>query len=1046
MSAVLPLDRVVADATRRQHMALDGAVSVWASANAGTGKTTVLIRRLLRLLLTDPTLLPQHILALSFTNAAAAEMAERFAALVRTWATYDDDTLRARARADLDLNSPHPLAPRMAEIAVQVALEGPMFGTIHALAQQVLARMPMEAGLVDGFTLMDKGAQDRLLRDVQDTLLMQADGEIAGYLGTLLDELGERGWDDLTRLMIGAWDKLDAVLADGSLPDLMARLDAALDLPPDAVLFAPQVPDVHDEMILRRVVAAFPEANVGHDAAAILRAQGARREELWVDFLVVDSQKNVRKRILDAAQKKALGEDAFGALMTAGERVLATLKGRHAARGRTLTEALLVWAHYVRATYHARKTQLGAVDFHDLLTALTRVFAAVDSGDAAWLWHQMDRSFRHIVVDEAQDNNARQGEVVAWLTRNVLAGDRGDGPRSALAVGDMKQSIFRFQGAIPENFTALRALLQAWGGDAFRTVALDTTFRNGAAIVELVDAVLAPLAAEILGDTGDAGDVWPGHITAAIRPSRVELWPRMAATKADVAPWALPEDRHAAAGARTKVAVATQLAAWLSEQYARGVVLPSTQRPLAWADVMVVVQKNDMAGLVAGVLAQHGIPVQATRGISLPVVDDMVALLRWVFDPADRVALVQVLRAFYGWSDDRVMRVAHGATELLHVRLTGVEEADMAMFGAMRTRPPAALVQAAVVHYGLDMHVLAPLMGWAEHAPDLRTLIVKLEREDLPTPTTHSTGVRVLTVHGAKGLEAPLVILPETQLRMDDISKDKLLWGDDLVLFKQGEDISALEDDLITAEKKRRRADALRGLYVAMTRAKDWLVVMGWEGQSKNKGETWYEVVAEGIGRLPAVRHHAERMVVGDDFDEAARDAQAKTLETPAAPVWLGRVADDLPPPAPLQTPEQVWGEWAHAALQGAPLRVPADMAARLEATVARVRTALPWIFDAPHYEVPLAVESPAGTRLGRADVVVWRGDVCWILDFKTGTPCDPVPDAYRTQVCGYMAAARRVWPHATLKGGIVWVDTAVLVEVHNGDPRAAEGFISGQN
>jgi ATP-dependent helicase/nuclease subunit A len=1017
------------DATRRQHDAIDGGVSVWASANAGTGKTTVLIHRLLGLLLCDPALQPRQILALTFTRAAAAEMASRFAALVHNWSVLDEDALAVRVRETLGIDRPGPWLPRMRSIALQVGEEGPLFSTIHGLAQRLVARMPYEAGLPEGFTVLDDSAQRRLLREVQNTLLTTVSGELADFLGILLDELGEQGWRELTDEIVRVWPRLLEVVGQaGGQAALLARIDDALQLPPDDELWAPLLPTPEEWRVLQHVADVLPQRQ---DVQNVLNADGAAREDEW-RLLLLTKAGEVRLRLFTKAEKQLIGEAALEVFMAAAERIQNILRARQAAHGRDLTAAWLVWAQAVFGAYQARKSQLGMVDYDDLLQGLRRVFALVERGGAAWLWHQLDQTYRHLVLDEAQDNNALQGELMQWLARHVLAGDVGGGARTVLAVGDMKQSIFRFQGAVPENFLTLRGMIQQWAGDAYRPVAMTTTFRNGAAIVRAVDAVLGrePMAQAILGSVDEP---WPAHLTAATRPSRVDVWPLVQSSRdsEQVAPWALPEERYAATVHSAKMVAIRQLAEWLVAQQSRGVMMPSTGRPLRWQDVMIVVQTNQVAGLVAGVLRQYAIPVAATRGILPPVVADVVALLRWVFNPADHVALAHILRGFYAWDEDQLMVLGFGALGRWDERLQGVEAADLQMFAALNSGPPARLVHKVVTHYGLDIHRLAALMNWAEACETLRDLIARLERDVLPVAIPPGeAGVRILTVQGAKGLEAPLVILPQTDFALDDMRQDTLLWGQGVMLYKKGSGTSAFEDGLIADEKQRKRADALRGLYVAMTRAKDWLVVTGWDNRQTRNVDTWHRLIGEGVRTLHDAREESDIVSVGDDF--AVEPIAPVAPEQPAPPpTWVFTpVARDAAPIPP--TMEQLRGEWTHALLQGAQVTIPMAERPSLERAVAAVRVAYPWIFG-PHsrFEVPLRVMGADGhPQLGRADAVVWHADAWWVLDFKTGVPQDPLPEAYRSQVRRYMDAVSAVYPNDTVCGAVVWVASAQLVDV----------------
>lgn len=199
-------------ASEAQALALDARRSVWISANAGTGKTEVLTRRLLALLLSDPSLEPRHLLALTFTKAGAAEMAARLPARLSAWAALDDADMVLRIDEEVGIRADDAMVLRVRELAQAVRRAPPMVATIHGLAQQVLGRFTVEAGLPLEFEVLEEGAQKRLLRDVQRGLLVDVDGVLAEHLGILLDALGEKGWEDLTSLVVKSWHKLEALV------------------------------------------------------------------------------------------------------------------------------------------------------------------------------------------------------------------------------------------------------------------------------------------------------------------------------------------------------------------------------------------------------------------------------------------------------------------------------------------------------------------------------------------------------------------------------------------------------------------------------------------------------------------------------------------------------------------------------------------------------------------------------------------------------------------------------------------------------------------
>lgn len=851
----------IAEASAAQRAAYMPHSSVWVSANAGTGKTRVLTQRILALLLADPTLAPRQILALTFTRAAAGEMATRLPKMVQEWAAKPASELAHEIPQSLGLTYTASMPARLLELAEQVRHQPPTLTTIHGFAQQVLAALPAVAGLPEGFALLDDGGQKRLLKQVQDTLLLNPPEVLAGQLATLLDNLGETALHDLPQLLVGNWWRVEEILGPHGLAEgvgkVLARLDAALALPPREEAYRVHLPTPTQCAAMRQMGIAVPES-----------------EDAWAKILLTTAEKTARKAPFKKDLQQKISPEVYATFIAAAAELEAALKARSAWRGREMTEALLVWAAQVQVAYRSAKQQRGVVDFNDLLQALEYVLASpaaqTDNDAAAWLWHRLDIRYRHLVIDEAQDNNASQSRIITALAQNLLAGDVGDGARTVLAVGDVKQSIYRFQGAQPQWFIALREVLETWAPN-MRTLQLAYTFRNNPIILDVVNAAFA--APEMASALQGEPMPWPHHISVhEARPARVELWPLVqpmpgdaASEESDEGPdtpeteaavpeipsrWLLAEERAAQVKPSAKVRSLQQVATWLKAQHAAGVVLPSTGQPLAWHDILVVVQRNETAQLLGALLKREGIPVAAGVGQLPLAVQDVVALLRVAYNPADTLALAQVLKGLCGWSDAELLalsQTAQGGPWFAALPETGeglTPRRHLKAFLADRPEPcpPAALVQWAVAWWGLALPDFTTLLAWAEaaeaapfpHLGALGSLVSRLETEDLPPSTlvqgqSWAGGVQILTVHRAKGLEAPLVILPETTRKLTE-SQDKLLWGDGLMMYKTKKGISVLEDDLRDTEATQCRADGLRGLYVGLTRAIDWLVIGGWQG------------------------------------------------------------------------------------------------------------------------------------------------------------------------------------------------------------------------
>jgi ATP-dependent helicase/nuclease subunit A len=1055
------------DAARAQLAALDPRRSVWISANAGTGKTEVLTYRILALLTADPTLEPAHILALTFTTAAAAEMAARLRDLLTSWNQKPDAELQPKLRESLGLNGTNEELARFRQLPALVADAPPTLTTIHGFAQQVLARLPARHGLPPRFEVIPDVTADGLLATALSRATAQATPEVALALATLLERYGDQTWRDLSALAEYDWPRLQvAVHAAGGPVLYLAELRAELGVPEN---FDPAAAEAAQTLTAAELTAIRVFAPEVEEAAAIVNAAYAEaRQTCWLAWLL-RKDGLPRQKLLN---KKPAGTHPAEAAILQGarDRALAAREALKNYRAWELTAAWLVWGAAVQAELDALKARRQVRTFQDLLDGLEgELHTAVhDPAQAQWLWQRFERGARHLLVDEAQDNNPQQARLINLLIRTFLAGESADGPKTVLAVGDPKQSIYRFQGARPQLFADLRAMLDTWAPGSFDALNLGHSFRSPPAILAAVEKIFAAEHArrDLAGDLA-----WAEHQT--VYPDtwgRAEVWPLLAVpARPEPPPFPVePPLRSLEDGANL---FGRRLAAWLHAQMAARPVMPSTGRPLAWGDVLVIVQRNETAAALAGALNAAGIPAlaQGAKGghAPAPLIGDLIALARVLHTPGDNLGLAQVLKSpLVGWSDDQLLHLAATAGEGLwldHLATLDVATAAWLAHWQARARavPPALWlaeltadpqVLGRYIRQGPlpDSALRAALAGALRAAvayPHIPALLAAWEDEPPAPAPIQGNAVTVMTVHKAKGLGYPLVVVAETTDQPKN--RNKLAWREtspghpDLVLLRQEKTLApALQQTLDEHELNHLTADRRRGLYVALTRAKDWLVVAGWQGPKTKLDDTWYAWARAGLDA--DWRDDQGTRVLESGTPPATPDLAPAQPVAAASPVWLA----PPPPPAPPAWPTEDFYDPAREAalergtLQHRLLHALADIdpaqrpqaagallarwgaEAALAAPVLAVFVQHPQLFAAgSRGEVPVAVNGGEG----RIDRLAPQADSLWLVDFKTETePPATIPPAYRTQLQGYTAALQGVFPQP-LRPGILWLATNTL-------------------
>ena len=920
-----------AQAELAQHNASDPLVSAWVGASAGSGKTKVLTDRVLRLLLQEGQA-ANRILCLTFTKAAAAEMQTRLARRLGAWACADDALLDAQLQA-LGCEPGETLRRRARRLFAEVLeLPGGMrISTIHAFCQSLLRSFPLEAGLPPQFAVLEDAEAASLLADAREAVLTagQAPPENLGLLAGLISA------DDFSGVLGELMRERERIAACingcNGISGLRLRLARAVGLPDgeeDAASAVAELCRVPDEVARAAAALVNHKNKKPRDLAAGIRAwlalDGDERAARWQDWHGLFFTKDGKVRAEVAAE---------AAIAAEAER-LAEAQGRLAAcRLLAATEALLALAHPVLGHFDSRKRGAGLMAYDDLIAHAERILR--DPG-SAWVLFKLDGGLDHVLLDEAQDSNPAQWRIAAALTEEFFAG-QGVEPRRALseaeamrrrsvfAVGDIKQSIYGFQGADTAGFGT-------WGGaferrvreseGEFRQVPLNTSFRSTAPVLALVDAVFACDEAR-RGVVPDGADPLLHRADREGHAGAVELWPLLRrATKPKPLPWHVPEQPEQVADAPTLLAeaVAARIAHMLRHErlparcVRRRCSATGTEtleaRPIRPGDVLVLVRRRtSFVQRLVRALKERGVPVGGVDRLALVeqiAVQDLLALCDALLLPEDDLQLAALLKSpLIGLSEDALFALAHNRPGSLWAALSAKRGSDTPegraaeWIACLQSRadlvtPHALLAEVLgeaslggtsgrarlLARLGpdaadpLDEVLNAALAYERAHPPSLQGFVHWLRRGGAQVKREAEGGadaVRIMTVHGAKGLEAPVVILPDLGAGNP---KQVVRWttaegGIELPLWapraRQDHQPPAYarvkeEDD------RRRQEEENRLLYVALTRAEDRLLVCGLGEQNP---DSWHGKVASGFRRL------AERGAAQSDFDHLSFGAPA---------------------------------------------------------------------------------------------------------------------------------------------------------------------------
>jgi len=1153
-----PAERLKAEAARAQRRASDPDASAWVGASAGTGKTKVLTDRVLSLLLRGTP--PARVLCLTFTKAAAAEMANRLADRLADWATIADAALDAEL-ADLLGRAPDDADRRRARQLFALVLDTPgrmKIQTLHAFCQSILGRFPLEAGISPQSTVLDETSAAELLRDAREAVLARAGaGDDAAMTDALERVTALAGEDQFVKLIdqvLGEQGKLSRALAEaGGIDGLAARVRAALGVDPgdtrETLLHAACADGAFDADGLQVALNGLltGTAKERETSAPILKAWlDASADERAAAFdryagLFLTQAGEIRKNLLT---KAAAGVPGALDAMTAEARRISVLQDRmNAADIAQGTVGLLRLGAAILDAYHQRKRARANLDYDDLILATQRLLD--NAGVAGWVLFKLDGGLDHVLIDEAQDTNPDQWRVVDLLTQEFFAGEgaaeaAGRENRTVFAVGDVKQSIYSFQRADPYAFDRMRRHFAARvqnAGKTWQPVDLHVSFRSTDAVLRAVDTVFAQADARdgvVIAEDDDVRHAPVRQGDAGL----VEVWPPVEPEDApEPAPWEPPVDQGGAPPPAERLArlIATRIRRWTRDGDPEG-WLDAKGRRMAPGDVLILVRRRDafMTAVVRELKALD-VPVAGVDRMVITeqlAVRDLVALGQVLLLPEDDLTLAAVLKGpLIGLSEEDLFDLCHArdghvwdalrdrageraAFEDAYQRLahwmnradaTPPYElyADLLGAGGGREQLLARLGPDAADP--IDEFLALALAYERDHVPSLQGFLHWLEagaQEVKRNPEHGSDAVRVMTIHGAKGLQAPVVFLPDTirgqphgpALFWDD-DRDCLFWSP-----AKGRDADPVTDLRAAAERVRDQ-ESRRLLYVAMTRAEDRLYVAGWHGKKRPSATTWFDLIAEGLRPVAEAapfdvtgeiahgwRGETLRLATPQRAEPLApTDPGAPPPDAGPLPEWARRPPDPEPAPprplAPSRAPESEppvrspldpddgarfrRGRLIHRLLQSLPDLDPAERRAAGERLLASPLYALGdddraaildevlAVIERPDFadlfgpdsraEVPIVGLGPGNEPVsGQIDRMVVRSDRVVVIDYKTNRPppASPaeVPDVYRRQMRGYRDLLAGVYPDRPIETWLLWTDSLHLMRIGDDMSAVASG------
>ncbi|MDE5059607.1 UvrD-helicase domain-containing protein [Wolbachia endosymbiont of Drosophila aff. chauvacae BK-2020] len=857
--------------------AINPNFSVWVNASAGTGKTKILIDRVLRLLLENK----RNILCLTFTNAAANEMENRIHSILSKWAICSDSVLAAdleqldffpMSSQCVTLGSQHPYLSsqcvtlgsrknkdyltRARRLFSELENLGLTIQTIHAFCYKLISSFPIEAGIAPNCTLSEcKELHSIIFNKVLHNETVQDD---INLIATEIDE------NKLRDLLYTLCVKRSASANDSKyIKDKLSAPDEIHDLQSETIEHVERLAEIlsegskRDQSYSEILDSTVIPAGIQKKRTSVTRWNDTKVENLAKVFL--KSESHEKKSISSIATKSILEKfkDAEQIIESVQNVVFTHIRDMNFYQIFKRTSSLLgVFKVYVDL-YNSEKSKNALLDYNDIINLATNLLSNPNYKD--WILFNLDQKIDHILVDEAQDNSISQWKIITNLCDEFFAGN--DEKRTLFVVGDVKQSIYRFQGANPHLFNYMQQYFHTkTGGRDWISCQLEKSFRSTPEVLMLVDRIFNNFRAEISFNDNEIKHV----------PHRendqgyIEIWPALPRRKEkEQQALQIPltcRENYIIADRLLAQTIANRIHNWLNE----GRILVAKDRHIEPRDIMILVrQRNVLVDYIISELKKANVPVVGRdyfRIMDYIAVQDLIALAEFLLLQANDLALANALKSpLFNFTEDDLFNIAYDRKE--HSLWERIQDYSVVIYSELnylinlsRIESPLALFT-HILRTGKKKFAARLGLECFEVLDEFMNLVLQFENPSLQAfvqwikennpeikndMQSERNAVRIMTIHKSKGLQAPIVFLVDTNTVPRN--SESIIFDGTEVPFWCGKNNNAYCDQVKREKKLEDYNEYLRLLYVALTRAEDELYILSKEPVQKG---SWYDLITK---------------------------------------------------------------------------------------------------------------------------------------------------------------------------------------------------------
>ena len=814
-----------------QLLASAPTLSAWVAASAGSGKTKVLTDRVLNLMLMYGA--PEKILCLTFTKVAAAEMSNRLTDILRRWAMMAQDDLKKEIQNLLQEEPDEEIIKRARELFTKV-LEVPgglKMMTIHSFCTSLLHRFPLEADVPPNFTVLEDLTARQMMQLALTEVLNSPDfSSDVLFLAQLINQ------DDLLKAL------------NNSLKER-------------SILYNLKNKYSHLNEIIKQIQTYFSISKYTHKNQII-------QEYFDINEYPILVEKYLKK---DGGLMKKFENDPIAQNVWEIHEKLRSFKLVEQNR------SFLHLLYRILEVYQNKKDEQSALDYDDLID---KTVALLNSSDmTSWVLYKLDGGIDHILVDEAQDTNPKQWQIIEKICDDFFAGEtRSDKLRTLFVVGDKKQSIYSFQGARPDEFERRHQFFAqkiTESQNEFHTIPFNFSFRSTGPILDLVNAVLKnpKVARGVISEDED-------FIHLGKRPNEaglVEIWPlEEPPEKITQNSWHIKRIQRTSA----MVQMSQKIAKKIHHMIENKEILESKGRPIQAGDFLILLQKRgQLMGELVRALKEYNVPVAGVDKLVLTdhiAIQDLIALTRFVLLPTDDLNTACLAKSpLLNLSEDDLLMVCHNRgdksvwKQIQHFFPDKSEKLNKIMNLADQV-PPFEFFETVLdefqarsdfvarlgteVNEALDAFLDVCLQFENGHTPSLQSFLSFISRQEITITRDmdqkNMNAVRIMTVHGAKGLQGNIVFLPDTRSVSKAFStRENLIWTENnLPLWVPNKTEAPVQvENILDLMHQKEIEERKRLLYVALTRASDRLYIMGYNNRNKAPEDNWYDLILSSL-------------------------------------------------------------------------------------------------------------------------------------------------------------------------------------------------------